>query len=71
MFVSGIVRALIRIELMEDSMLLTACLSCLGWGVLASPFVVLAKIGAKPAPKPPNLLRQRCFYSGERMGAFD
>jgi len=52
------------------SMLLTAFLICLGWGVLASPFVVLVKIGAKPAPEPPDLLRRwnRAAYSGEKMG---
>jgi hypothetical protein len=54
-------------------MLLSAFLICLGWGVLASPFVVLAKVGAKPAPKPPDLLRHwnLAAYSGEQMGAFD
>jgi hypothetical protein len=51
-------------------MLLTAFLICLGWGVLASPFLVLAKIGAKPAPKPPGLSRHwnLAAYSGEQMG---
>jgi hypothetical protein len=55
---------------MEHTMLLTGLLICLGWGVLASPFVVLVKIGAKPVPKPPNLLRQwsRAAYFGEKMG---
>jgi hypothetical protein len=51
-------------------MLLTAFLICLGWGVLASPFVVLVKIAAKPVPKPPGLLRQwdLAAYSGEKIG---
>ena len=39
-------------------MLLTAFLICLGWGVFASPFVVLVKVAAKPVPKPPGLSRQ-------------
>jgi hypothetical protein len=39
--------------------------------MLASPFVVLAKIGAKPVPKPPDLLRHwnRAAYFGEKMRA--
>ena len=70
MFVSGIVRAPNRIEVMEHSMLLTAFLICLGWGVLASPFLVLVKIGAKPVPKPPDPLRHwnLAAYSGDQMG---
>ena len=59
-----------RLEVMEHSMLLTAFLICLGWGVLASPFIVLAKIGAKLVPRPPDLLRHwnLAAYSGGQMG---
>ena len=48
-------------------MLITAFLICLGWGVLASLFVILVKIGANPVPKPPDLLRHgnRAAYCGE------
>ena len=71
MFVSGIVRAPNRLEAMEHSMLLTVFVICLGWGVVVSPFIVLAKIGAKPAPKPPDRLRywSLAAYSEEQMGS--
>jgi hypothetical protein len=54
-------------------MLLSAFLICLGWGVLASPFVVLAKVGAKLAPKPPDLLRHWNLgaYPENKWGALD
>ena len=51
-------------------MLLTVFRNLLGWGVVVSPFIVLAKIGAKPAPKPPDRLRywSLAAYSEEQMG---
>ena len=50
-------------------MLPTAFLICLIWGVIASPFIILVKIGANPVPKPPDRLRywNRAAGSGELM----
>jgi hypothetical protein len=37
-------------------MLITTFLLCLAWGVLTFFFVLLVRIGAKPAPQPPGLV---------------
>jgi hypothetical protein len=41
-------------------------LFCLGWGTLAFFFVLLVRIGAQPAPKPPGLLRRDSPVLGSR-----
>jgi hypothetical protein len=42
-------------------------LSCLAWGILAFPFFLLARIGAKPTPRPPEVLPSRNLAAGSRQ----
>jgi hypothetical protein len=42
-------------------------LFCLAWGTLAFPFILLVRIGAKPTPKPPEVLPLRDLAAGSRQ----
>ena len=42
-------------------------LFCLAWGTLAFPFILLVRIGAKPTPKPSEVLPSRSLAAGSRQ----